>query len=378
MFRDFKQKYPEFQCSSELYRQTVKELNIAFTKLGHEECEQCAVFEKHGHTEENLIHDCETCNKYIKHKKKATSAREQYRKDAEMERCGNQIDVCYSADLQKVIMLPRMEEFKVVLFTPRIIAFNESFVPVGKKQNLKPIATLWHEGISGRRKEDITSAFYAFFLLNRDAKKITIWLDNCSSQNKNWGLFSFLIHVVNSPLIQCEEINLKYFEPGHTFNSADSFHHQVELCMKNKKICDFQDFTHTVKSANSGKVIVRELNVQDFYNWADYTSQIKVKKINPRPYLSDIVQIMATRGTRTLKYLTDFDLEEPLEMDFLKINWFKNGIPLPDSHKDARGIPTSKKQAIIKHLCPLMEESRRIFWENLKEAQVNDLNDSFE
>lgn len=40
--------------------------------------------------------------------------------------------VTYSMDLQRVIMLPQMEQFKEVVFTKRIVVFNESFVPVGK------------------------------------------------------------------------------------------------------------------------------------------------------------------------------------------------------------------------------------------------------
>ena len=39
----------------------------------------------------------------------------------------------FSVDSQKVIMLPRCDMFKEIIFTPGIIAFNEYFVPVGKK-----------------------------------------------------------------------------------------------------------------------------------------------------------------------------------------------------------------------------------------------------
>jgi len=82
-------------------------------------------------------------------------------------------------------MLPRMENFKAAIFTKRVIAFNESFVPIGPKGCIKPLAIIWHEGIQGRKQEDLTSCFRAFFLHFKDIKKITIWLDNCSAQNKN-------------------------------------------------------------------------------------------------------------------------------------------------------------------------------------------------
>lgn len=61
-------------------------------------------------------------------------------------------------------MLPRLEMFKEVIFTPRIIAFNESFVPVGKKTS-GPTAVVWHEAIVGRSKEDIISTFYGLLLV---------------------------------------------------------------------------------------------------------------------------------------------------------------------------------------------------------------------
>lgn len=34
-------------------------------------------------------------------------------------------------------MLPRLEMFKSAIFAHRIVSYNESFVPVGKKQNIQ-------------------------------------------------------------------------------------------------------------------------------------------------------------------------------------------------------------------------------------------------
>ncbi|KAF2891416.1 hypothetical protein ILUMI_14757 [Ignelater luminosus] len=41
MYNDFKNKFPNLICSYDLYRQEVKKLNIAFTKLGNEASEKC-------------------------------------------------------------------------------------------------------------------------------------------------------------------------------------------------------------------------------------------------------------------------------------------------------------------------------------------------
>lgn len=157
---------------------------------------------------------------------------------------------------------------------------------------MKPHALIWHEAISGRNKEDIISCFYKFLKKNRDMKKFVIWLDNCSSQNKNWCLYSFLVHIVNSSDIEATEICLHYFEPGHSYMSADSFHHQVELALKRqKKTYDFEDFACAVASANSGNVEVLKMVMTDFFKWEDHTSQAKLKKSEERTYLKDIVEV---------------------------------------------------------------------------------------
>ena len=56
-------------------------------------------------------------------------------------------------------------------------------------------------------------------------------------------------------------IILKYFEPGHTFMSADVFHHTVEQGMrKMRNLNNFNDFISIVND----KGIALVMNVEDF------------------------------------------------------------------------------------------------------------------
>lgn len=78
---------------------------------------------------------------------------------------------------------------------------------------------------------------------------------------------SFLVYIVNSSDICVQEIIFNYFEAGHTFMSADSFHHQVELSLKHqKKSYDFEDFTNAVGAANKGNVHLKKMSYSDFFN----------------------------------------------------------------------------------------------------------------
>lgn len=372
MYTDFNNKYPGM-CSYDVYRQIVSvDLNISFAHLGNEECESCERFKLHitahpTHTKENPVPDCDECSTFVKHREKYTASREMY---ASHKNLSNDDHHRVTVDLQKVIMLPRMDMFKEVIFCPRLIAFNESFVPIGDDINgIKPLAVVWHEAISGRKQEDIISTFYKYFLTNSHVKKFTIFLDNCSAQNKNWTLYGFLVYLINSKAIEADFIEFIYFEPGHTFMSADYFHHQVEQSLKMmKKVYDFDNFRTAVEMANSKNVTLADMNFEDFYQWPTYHSYAKLSKAQPRPYMADIVYVRAERGSKVLKYKTDLSSEEELVLDFLQVKYMRNEILPPPSKSGNRGILKSRKQNIINRLGGLMPEENLNFWKNLPET----------
>ena len=154
-----------------------------------------------------------------------------------------------SVDLQKVVMLPRMDQFKACVFSKRLIVFNETISELRKKG--RDTAVLWHEAIAGRIDEDISSAFHTYIESMRDVKKLTLWLDNCSGQNKNWTFFTMLLHIVNNPKYDVEQIELKYFEAGHSFMTSDSAHGRIEKQIRKMgKLFDFRDFVETTKVEN--------------------------------------------------------------------------------------------------------------------------------
>lgn len=195
-------------------------------------------------------------------------------------------------------------------------------------------------------------------------KNVVVWLDNCAAQNKNWTLLSFLVFLINSGETDILTITFRYFEPGHTFMAADSFHHQVELSLKRtKKVYDFSDFVKSVQESNSGKVVVKEMKQADFYQWEDNSSASKLTRKKPRPYLKDMVEIVAERGKFELAYKTSFS-QEPQPLNFLKVKSMKK-LPKPPVIPNVRGITSERKNKIIEKLVPLMPQSRHKFWQDL-------------
>ncbi|CAG5045043.1 unnamed protein product [Parnassius apollo] len=370
MHADFIEKQPGFKISYDFYRKVVKSLNISFTQLGHEECEICEAHKIHckseNHDKDSIFDDCVKCLDYRNHKSRALKARKLYLKHKE-EKENEPNHIYYSTDLEKVIMLPRLETFKEVVFCQRLVAFNQTFAPIGKS-NTNPYAVLWHEAITGRKQEDIISAFNVFLMQSRDYNFIDLWLDNCAAQNKNWLLYFYLVHIINSSEISAKQVNLNYFESGHTFMSCDHFHHQVELSMKRKKkLHDFQDFIEAVSAANTAKVTVKEMKTSDFINVIDYTSPRRIQTSNPRAYMRNMVQVIFKRGSFNLFYKTDFD-GEVNELTFLKDTYLKSKtgpVSVITSRTNPRCIKTSRKENILKKLSKFMLPYKQTFWKNL-------------
>lgn len=68
-------------------------MNISFTKLGHEECELCELFDQHDstHTKQTLNEHniCDVCKKYNLHLEKYINARAKYESHAVQKKKGN-------------------------------------------------------------------------------------------------------------------------------------------------------------------------------------------------------------------------------------------------------------------------------------------------
>jgi len=132
MFADFKCDHLGIKCCYETYRAMISSMNISFTKLGEEQCEVCLF---HKRNNENHRHDevdttCTICEKYSNHINSAAIARRHYQ--ADRNNIPPTTTMIVSTDMQKVIMLPRIPGIKSCVFTRRVVAFHQTFAPLGK------------------------------------------------------------------------------------------------------------------------------------------------------------------------------------------------------------------------------------------------------
>ncbi|CAH1106705.1 unnamed protein product [Psylliodes chrysocephalus] len=309
-------------------------------------------------TEENI-------NKKQLHLEEVNLRRTLYVQDAENEDSETKI---YSADLQKVFLLPRMPKVKDSFFTSRLVAFNETFAVKGKSKKSPHYCILRHEGKAGRRADDVACSFIKFIQLQRDAESLIIWMDNFTGQNKNWVLYSALIVYINSEYCTTKNITLKYLLTGHTYMAADGLHGKIEQYVKKVgNVEDFNDFAEACnKAVSRNKVIC--LEISDFMKFENVcksaTGSAKKKSVGDDvSFLKDIVEVRFIKGQQEFFYKTDFRDEQYKETKNLIKRKTELNIPKPLT--TVRGVSPKKKDDIMKALVPAMKPSKRLFWENL-------------
>ena len=190
--------------------------------------------------------------------------------------------------MEKVIMLPRLPGLKKVIFTRRFILFHETFAPLGGAQNDKKSQSVSY----GTRELQVammkTSLVHTLklstILITGTMNILFFWADNCTAQNKNWTLFSALLYEVNQSSNNCQSVRMKYFEKGHTFMAADSFHKAVEDVMREKKIMyDFDDFQSVINSKGTS-------HIMDHSKFTQYTKEVSKAHDTNYPKIEDIVK----------------------------------------------------------------------------------------
>ena len=341
--------------SYELYRKIFDQQNIAFGSSSTDDCDTCLKFKSHKSQLEGTEHnenECELCQRSEIHLKKASEAREHYRKDMKENNC-------FCVDMQKVIILPKLTT-KESFFTSRLVCFNETFASGDEG---KDYTVMWHEGISGRKACDVASAYTKFFT-EANTKFPILWADNCAGQNKNWVLYSSFAQIVNADWGP-EEITMKYLEPGHTFMKADTVHGVIGKRMKRTpEIVTFKELTSLVSSSSS-RISMIEMNVDDFYKYLPGNRARNTKNVR-LPKLSDIVEVKFAKDSRLMYYKGSHEENEYTGVDFLKVKFDVNCFP--EKLRVPRGI-SSKKQAGIVQILSHVDPLKRKFY---TELYIND------
>ncbi len=242
-----------------ILRKKRRELNIYFETNSNDLCNTCVEHSIHHnlrYNEKTCDCFCKLCEKFRIHIKNANESRNSMRTDAENS---DNTRVIFSADMQKALLFPIIS-VKDNFFSEKLTLFNQTFAGLGP--NTDSFCYISFDAEIAKGSNEFVNFYLQLFKNeNFSAKKsITLYVDNCSHQNKNWLLYSNLLMIINDPTIGFEEITFVYLDRRHTFLSADRVHANVENIVRKF----FTEFFDIIKNSRK-KLEVKTLTHKDIY-----------------------------------------------------------------------------------------------------------------
>ena len=229
-------------------------------------------------------------------------------------------------------------------------------------------------GVTGRSAEAIAASFLIYLKTAcRDVRKVTMWLDNCSAQNKNWSLLSALLHAVHAQETQTKCITLQFFEPGHTAMAADAVHRTVSQNLRKAPVVDFADYVSSVEAANVTVKLMDGSNMPAVTDVISRSRLATLSRAGERPYLADARLIQVRRGSTCIYLKTSFNAPTWNAFDLCKAK-FDPSAPLPLAETGVSDEVARRVSTILSRMGGAIPLHKRLFWEAMAadEARGNE------
>ena len=211
-------------------------------------------------------------------------------------------------DLEEVLISPHSFE-SCLYYKRRLSTFNFTVYDLGTRDGH---CFVWNEAMASRGACEISSCLLSYLqeLSERGKKKVIMYSDNCTGQNKNRYIITMLWYALQK--FGMQSITHKFLEKGHTFSEGDSMHSAVEGASKYSRIYTTPQWAATIRAARPGKpYVVHELDVQDFYDFKALSEQLKNFDVNSdgeKVYWRSIRTVtFKASHPNSFQYQTDYD-----------------------------------------------------------------------
>jgi len=232
IFRLWQDETPAIKGNLATFHHAFADLNMGLFKPRKDLCEVCETYDKKNITEEEY-------NLHITKKKEAKS---EMLRDMEDPNC-----CVFTMDLQAVMMAP-YSNVSTMYYKTKLIVHN--FVIYNNKTN-KAHCFLWNEsdgGLNANELATIITKFLASEIEDDSSKKIILYSDGCTYQNRNATLANAIINLVKVKRITLIQ---KFLEKGHTQMEVDSVHAAIERKKKKRRLISVPfDYVEVIASAN--------------------------------------------------------------------------------------------------------------------------------
>lgn len=242
MFDLFKEKAAgtdSAKVSYEKYKQVFgQDYNMAFHKPKKDLYATCTLAQSAIEPSEEQKSDFEA---HIKRKELSRAAMR-----SDIESCAMDKELIVATmDLQSVLQIPQAEAspfyYKRKLCVYNFTVYNEA--------TRDGTCYIWSEVDGKRGSSEIGSCVKTFIEgeMQKGYRKIVLWSDNCSGQNRNRYVAAMLLQLVQESPI--EIIKQNFLEVGHTQMDVDSMHSAIEHSAKNCSLFSMNDWSNVIRQA---------------------------------------------------------------------------------------------------------------------------------
>lgn len=208
-----------------------KDFNLAFKRPKKDTCNMCneiKIAEESSILSENARKELKL--KKLCHRGLIEETYSQFKRDVYAAK-QNETILCLTFDLQKTLECPSLNT-STAYYKRQLWVFNLCIYDEGKGIGFMYV---WHEAMASRGAQEIGSCLLHHLKENvtDDTKRVILYSDSCSGQNRNIKITLLLKHVLENNLKNVKIIDQKYFVPGHSFNSCDRSFATIE---KEKKM----------------------------------------------------------------------------------------------------------------------------------------------
>jgi len=161
---------------------------------------------------------------------------------------------------------------------------------------------MYNETISKKGPNEVISFLHYYIknILNPNVKKLYLFSDNCSAQNKNKTLLQYLSAIMNTQDFKLKSIIHQYPEPGHSFLPCDRhFAHIEKAKRKLENVFVPEEYEKLVNETNK-RFNVIHVTQEMIFNFYDYLTPLCKKIITNKDRTKFTIM-----SYRYIEYTTD-------------------------------------------------------------------------
>lgn len=244
---------------------------------------------------------------------------------------------------------------------------------------------MWDETVSGRGGNEISSAILKWLTispLDNQTEELTIWSDNCPSQNRNVMIVMCYFYIL-SICPKLKIINHKYLLRGHTHLEADTDHALIERQVKKTpafQIATPWDWQQLVRITSS-KFSVINMDTDDFLDFKSLYSDKNAPYIKSRKSesgntlkISEAVHLQVKREhPGHLFFKTNFADTEFEEVNFnRRTNGTRGQNLVIQTLRKSSKLITTKKHKHLLNLLQWIPSRFHQFYKGIKHDSISD------